>query len=70
MLPIQVFFSALRWIFYDWKERKRCSVKLIESVRFGHMTQSQLLLLKRSKEPEIAETVDETVKRMIDDGIR
>lgn len=67
---IKIFFSALRWLFYDWKERTRFSLKLIECVRFGHMEQSQLLLLKRNKEPEISEVVDDTVKKMIDDGIR
>lgn len=34
------------------------------------MTQTQLLLLKRSKETKIAEVVDDKVTKMIDDGIR
>lgn len=67
---VEVFFIALRWLFYDWEERSKYSLKLVECVRFGHMTQSHLLLLKRNKETEIAEVVDDTVTKMIDDGIR
>lgn len=65
-----MLFSALRWLHSDWEVRSRFRLKLIECVRFGLMTQSQLLLLKRNKEPEVVEIVDDTVKEMIDDGIR
>lgn len=66
----EIFFSAIRWLFVDWEERSRFSLNLMECVRFGLMTQSQLLLLKRSKEEKISEVVDDTVTNMIDDGIR
>ncbi|KAJ6649135.1 hypothetical protein Bhyg_04368, partial [Pseudolycoriella hygida] len=65
-----VLFSALRWLFYDWKERSKYSLKLIQCIRFGHMTQSQLVLIKRNKETEIAQVVDDTVTKIIDDEIR
>lgn len=71
---IQIFLSALRWLYFDWESRSEYSLRLMECVRFGHMTQSQLVLLKQQnhkhQEREIRNVVNDTVRKWIDDAIR
>ncbi|KAK6637755.1 hypothetical protein RUM44_008177 [Polyplax serrata] len=68
---IEVFMSAVRWLWHDWKERKECLEQVMSCVRFGLIAPWQLVDIRRNPEnPEFLEiTSHPGVQQMIDNGL-
>lgn len=59
---MEVLMSALRWMMYDWEERKKHKLFLMQAVRFNLMPAWYILSLKtKQKMPELAEILEEPV---------
>lgn len=57
---MEVFMSAFRWMMYDWEDRKRHKLLLMQAVRFNLMPAWYILsLMTKPKSPELAEILDE-----------
>lgn len=68
---IEVFMSAVRWLWHDWKTRKECLEQVMSCVRFGLIAPWQLVDIRRNPEnPEFLEiTSHPAVQQMIDNGL-
>jgi len=68
---IELFLVAIRWLLHDWKGRAECAITLMSKIRFGLMSPSQLVDIRRSPDcPEILEVTNiPEVSKWIDDGI-
>lgn len=67
----EVFFSAVRWLFYDWEKRQEHLLDVMQCVRFGLTSPWLLFELKGfSSVPEFREIMqDVEVNRMVKEGI-
>lgn len=63
--------SAIRWLNYNWTEREKFLLDVMNCVRFSLMTPWQLVELKKKAESqEITKVVEvEQVRKMIDDAL-
>ncbi|XP_014240219.1 uncharacterized protein LOC106661392 isoform X2 [Cimex lectularius] len=68
---LEVFMAAIRWLKADWEDRRKDLKTVMKCVRFGLMTPSQLVNIRKNPEsPEILEiTKDKHVQNMIEDGL-
>ncbi|KAL0272916.1 UNVERIFIED_CONTAM: hypothetical protein PYX00_005730 [Menopon gallinae] len=68
---IEVFMSAVRWLWHDWKERKDSLEQIMSCIRFGLIAPWQLVDIRRNPEnPEFLEiTSHPGVQQMIDNGL-
>ncbi|XP_018308699.1 uncharacterized protein [Mycetomoellerius zeteki] len=68
---MEVLMSAVRWLMYDWNERKRYMLEVLKCVRFGLIAPWQLVDVKRNPEnPEFMELISyPEVQKMVDDGL-
>lgn len=69
---VEVFLSGIRWLRYDWSERKQYIFDVMTCVRFGNFAPWQLIDIIRNQENreyiELIET-EPGVANLIDDGI-
>ncbi|KAL1140678.1 hypothetical protein AAG570_000608 [Ranatra chinensis] len=67
----EIFMSAIRWLMHDWKGRYEYMHTVMKCVRFGLMTPSQLIEIRKNPEiPEFKEiTQDKEVQKLIEDGL-
>lgn len=63
--------SAVRWLMHNWEERCHYLSIVMQCIRFGLMTPSQLVDIRKNPEsPEFLKiTQDKAVQKMIDDGM-
>jgi len=69
---LDVFQAAVHWLFYDWPDRCRHTMCLMQCVRFGQMSTWQLVNIRRNTRFQewqiLLEQFPELIE-MIDDGI-
>ena len=67
----EVFFSAIRWLFYDWEKRQEHLLDVMQCVRFGLTSPWLLFELEGfSRVPEFQEVMkDAEMCRMVKEGI-
>lgn len=63
--------SAMRWLKYDWQNRKQYTVKLIKCIRFGLIAPWQLVEIKRNRaNPEIMEIMNSPeITKLVEEGL-
>lgn len=68
---MEVLMSAVRWLMYDWEDRKKYMLEVLRCVRFGLIAPWQLVDIKRNPEnPEFIELMSyPEVQKMVDDGL-
>lgn len=68
---VEVLMSAVRWLSYNWEERKQHLLELVTCVRFSLMAPWILVALGHDTDCEAVHRVIDTpqVKKMIEDGI-
>ncbi|KAK9503472.1 hypothetical protein O3M35_010018 [Rhynocoris fuscipes] len=68
---MEMFMSAVRWLMYRWDDRCNYMTNVMRCVRFGLMTPSQLVDIRKNPEsPEFLKvTQDKFVQKLIDDGM-
>ncbi|XP_073985240.1 uncharacterized protein isoform X2 [Rhodnius prolixus] len=68
---MEMFMSAVRWLMHNWEERCHYLSIVMQCIRFGLMTPSQLVDIRKNPEsPEFLKiTQDKAVQKMIDDGM-
>ncbi|XP_054288226.1 uncharacterized protein LOC129003912 [Macrosteles quadrilineatus] len=68
---MEVFMSAVRWLMYDWENRKESLVEVMKWVRFGLIPPWQLVDIRRNPDNQefLLITRNQEVSRMIEDGL-
>ncbi|XP_017788462.1 PREDICTED: LOW QUALITY PROTEIN: uncharacterized protein LOC108571007 [Habropoda laboriosa] len=68
---MEVLMSAVRWLMYDWENRKQYMLDVLKCIRFGLIAPWQLVDVKRNPEnPEFMELMSyPEVQKMVDDGL-
>jgi hypothetical protein len=71
---MDIFDAAVRWLLYDWMNRKRYTVKVMSTIRFGLLSPLQLTQMRYLTEDKDAPAFKrifsfDTVKKMLEDGM-
>jgi hypothetical protein len=68
---MEVFMAGVRWLMYDWENRKESLIEIMNSVRFGLISPWQLVDIRRNPENQefLLVTRHHEVSRMIEDGL-
>ncbi|KAK0078846.1 hypothetical protein PV325_002037 [Microctonus aethiopoides] len=68
---MEVLMSAVRWLMFNWDERKQYMIQVLKCIRFGLIAPWQLIDVKRNPEnPEFMELMSfEEIRKMVDDGL-
>lgn len=68
---MDVLMSAMRWLKYDWENRKPYTVKLMTCIRFGLIAPWQLVEIKRNRaNPEIMEIMNcPEITKLVEEGL-
>lgn len=68
---MEVLFSCVRWLMYDWDSRQEYVERVMQCVRFGLIEPRSLVDIKRNpKNPELMEIMkDPRVNAMREDGL-
>jgi hypothetical protein len=69
---VEVLFSAIRWLLYDWVEREQQMLTIIKCIRFGLMTSMQLTYFSQGFDGDhiLAGVFNHlSVRQMVEDGL-
>lgn len=71
---MDIFDAAIRWLLYDWQNRKRHTIKVMSTIRFGLLTPLQLTQMRYLAEDDEAPDFKkifgfECVKKLLEEGL-